>query len=156
MEPLSVLMIDIDDFKKFNDTYGHPQGDKLLRGLADILLGNTRQKIDLVARYGGEEFCIVLPATLATAAEATAERLRVNLADMERTAAQVAEDIRSSTEAQFFEGSLDSSGVRVTVSIGVACLPEHGTTAAELVGNADKALYLAKRAGKNRICVYSE
>lgn len=74
--PLSVLMIDIDDFKPFNDTYGHPQGDKLLKEVARILLNGARRKVDLVSRYGGEEFVVVLPNTPTGRAERLAERLR--------------------------------------------------------------------------------
>ena len=74
--PLSLLMIDIDDFKLFNDRLGHPSGDALLRALADVLMAETRQQVDIVARYGGEEFAILLPSTGAVGATSAGRRLR--------------------------------------------------------------------------------
>ncbi len=83
--PLSLLMIDIDNFKPFNDTYGHPQGDKLLKEMAALLLASTRENVDLVARYGGEEFVVVLPNTPAEGAAHLAERLRGDVSEDERS-----------------------------------------------------------------------
>ena len=83
--PLSLLMIDIDNFKPFNDTYGHPQGDKLLKEMAALLLASTRENVDLVARYGGEEFAVVLPNTPAEGAAHLAERLRGDVSEDERS-----------------------------------------------------------------------
>ncbi|MCF8067917.1 MAG: diguanylate cyclase [Desulfobacterales bacterium] len=134
--PLSVLMIDLDNFKKYNDTYGHPQGDKLLKGITRILLAGTRLKVDVVARYGGEEFFIILPSTPADEAMVIAERLRI------------------STEHQLFEGNPGQYDVKITLSIGIATLPDHTETASGLVSKSDKALYEAKETGKNRVCLY--
>ena len=187
--PLSVLMIDIDDFKPFNDTYGHPQGDKLLKEVARILLRGVRRKVDLVSRYGGEEFVVVLPNTPTGGAERLAERLRGSVAGDGRdagggegtgetvgdggrggqgtgeavgadgragvrTGEAVAEAIRLAMAEQRFEGYPERPDVQVTVSIGVACYPDDGSTAEELIANSDKALYVAKRSGKNRTHVY--
>jgi GGDEF domain-containing protein len=151
--PLSVLMLDIDHFKPLNDTYGHPQGDKLLKAMADILCENTRVKSDFVAHYGGEEFVVILPNTPATGATALAERGRGS-SDGERSAKVVAERVRTAMEGQAFEGFPNRRDARVTVSLGVAGYPEHGATADELVANADKALYLAKRLGRNCVQVF--
>ncbi len=174
--PLSLLMIDIDDFKLYNDRFGHRAGDALLRGLAALLRSHTRQQIDLVARYGGEEFAIILPSTGAAAAAKAGERLRDETAgqgiesqgaaaDREAPAAQAGEDtpkdgdtgaaraagerIRGHVEKESF-----GSGRRppvVTVSIGVATLPDHATTVDGMVEQADHALYKAKARGKNRV-----
>ena len=153
---LSVLMIDIDDFKPFNDTYGHPQGDKLLRQIAEILGLQTREKVDIVCRYGGEEFCVVLPSTATAGAETVAGRLRESIAAGSPAAESVAEAIRQATEAEAFEGYPARRDAHITVSVGVASLPMHGRTAAELLAHADKALYMSKRSGKNRVSVFAE
>jgi diguanylate cyclase (GGDEF)-like protein len=152
---LSVLMIDIDDFKPFNDTYGHPQGDKLLRQIAGILEHQTREKVDIVCRYGGEEFCVVLPSTAAAGAEGVAGRLRESIAAGPLPAEAVAEAIRQATESEAFEGYPARRDAHITVSVGVASLPLHGRTAAELLAHADKALYMSKRSGKNRVSVFA-
>jgi diguanylate cyclase (GGDEF)-like protein len=151
---LSVLMIDIDDFKPFNDTFGHPQGDKLLRQIATLLTDATRENVDVVCRYGGEEFCIVLPNTAPAGAECLADRLRGAIESDTRAAEDVAEAIRQATEAEVFEGFPSRRDARITVSIGVASLPAHGTSAGELLAKADMALYMSKRSGKNRVSVY--
>jgi len=153
---MSVLMIDIDDFKPFNDTFGHPQGDKLLRRIAGLLTGATRDNVDVVCRYGGEEFCIVLPNTATAGAECLADRLRGAIESDTRAAEDVAEAIRQATEAEVFEGFPSRRDARITVSIGVASLPAHGTSAGELLAKADMALYMSKRSGKNRVSVYEE
>jgi diguanylate cyclase (GGDEF)-like protein len=174
--PLSLLMIDVDDFKLYNDHFGHRAGDALLRGLGALLARHTRQQIDLAARYGGDEFAIVLPSTGAAEAAKAGERLRdvtivrgiatavaaetqapppveadeAALKDGDTGAARAAgERIRAGVENESF-----GSGQRppiVTVSIGVATLPDHAATPDGLVEQADHALYRAKEQGKNRV-----
>jgi diguanylate cyclase (GGDEF)-like protein len=129
--PLSLLMLDVDGFKLFNDTYGHPQGDVLLQSLASILRANVRS-VDHVGRYGGEEFMVLLPETVRSDAVMLAERIRNAV---ERTPYQLGE----------------SASVRVTVSIGVAASPQDASEADLLVQLADQALYRAKRDGRNLV-----
>lgn len=133
-QTLSLLMVDVDHFKLYNDTYGHPAGDTCLQQVAAAMAGQMHRASDMVARYGGEEFAVVLPNSTVSGAAVVAERIRAaveNLALPHRTA----------------EG-------RVTVSVGAAALhPSHERDSAELVASADMALYLAKEAGRN--CVVS-
>jgi diguanylate cyclase (GGDEF)-like protein len=124
-------MLDVDDFKWFNDTYGHPLGDRLLRSLATVLAASVRM-VDSVGRCGGEEFLIILPETTKDDACRLAERIRV------------AVDSQASVEVA-------GQAVNRTVSVGVAAYPEDALNGADLVGRADEALYCAKRAGKNRV-----
>ncbi len=132
--PLSLLLIDIDNFKKVNDTYGHPAGDEVLRHVARRLNESLR-KSDSAARYGGEEFAVVLTETGWEGALAVAERLRLNVC-----ASAVVHD---------------KDQIPVTVSVGVAELTKDvGGAKAELIKRADKALYEAKHIGKNRCCVF--
>ncbi len=148
-QPLTLLMLDIDDFKRLNDTYGHPAGDEVLRTLGRLMQAEVRKGGDLAARYGGEEFCVILPGVAAvrppggtsepapeTGAAALAERLRRRIAS--------------------FPFPLGTAGapVHVTVSIGVASWPNGAEGLDELVGRADAALYAAKRAGKDRVEIY--
>ena len=130
-EPLSVLMIDIDNFKRFNDTFGHPVGDAALTAVARVMSNSLHHAGDVLARYGGEEFAVVMPEAGAEAAIVVGNRL--------------VEAVRSVTIRQ-------AAGWQVTVSIGAATwLPGAGTAnASELVALADAALYEAKSAGKNR------
>jgi diguanylate cyclase (GGDEF)-like protein len=122
----SVLMADVDEFKKYNDAFGHPAGDEVLKKVATILLNSTRSE-DCTARYGGEEFAVLLTGTSGVVAQEVAERIRVRV------------------EAQQFAGR------KITLSIGIAEFPENGQTADEVISNADEALYSAKRAGRNRV-----
>lgn len=127
---LSIAMIDIDDFKKINDTYGHQSGDTVLKVVADIISRNTRET-DFVGRYGGEEFLIVFTSTDITNALNVLEKLRKKIAD---------ERIK-----------IDDTYVRVTVSAGVSMLGNHSSYI-EFLRDADSALYKAKNTGKNRVC----
>jgi diguanylate cyclase (GGDEF)-like protein len=129
---LSFLMLDIDHFKRFNDTYGHLAGDRALRRVADVVTRSVRT-VDQVFRYGGEEICVLLPETPKDQAALVAERIRIAVAS-----ASVAD-----------EG--DQPLGRVTVSIGVASFPKDASAPRELVARADEALYRAKSAGRNRV-----
>ncbi len=131
--PLSVIMIDIDWFKKLNDGYGHEAGNVVLRELAGVIRECIRD-VDIFARYGGEEFVVILPQT--------------PLAE----ARQIGERIRSQVESTIM--NTGSTGtVKITVSVGVSSYPENGKSEEELVTVADQALYQAKGSGKNLVCV---
>ena len=151
---LSVLMLDIDDFKRFNDTFGHPQGDKLLKELAAVLLDCTRLKVDLAARYGGEEFCIVLPNT-PPKDDGTPEDQTV-AEGIARSGEIVAERIRSAVADRRYEGHPGRRTETVTVSIGVAAITSPKDSTDTLVADADKALYIAKNTGKNKVVVFGD
>lgn len=128
--PLSALMLDIDFFKRVNDTYGHQGGDQVLRDVAAQAAAVIR-KTDFLARYGGEEFCCLLPETDGGEAETVAENLRMHIEGM--------------------QSPFQKHSIRVTVSIGIASFGA-GDSPASLLARADEALYQAKRAGRNR-CV---
>lgn len=132
---ISLVMLDIDHFKNYNDHYGHQQGDDCLRGVAEVLRGAARRQGDLVARYGGEEFCMILPDTAGPGGLEIAERLRVAIEDLNMP-------------------HVVSPHGRVTVSIGLATLtPKIGGTPSALLRLADEAMYRAKSEGRN--CVRS-
>ncbi|MEJ5329619.1 MAG: diguanylate cyclase [Desulfobaccales bacterium] len=128
--PLSLLFLDLDDFKAVNDSLGHPAGDTVLKTVAAYLKRSVRQA-DILCRYGGEEFVVLLPQTPPEQAAILAERLRAGIAELKIP--------------------LPERELAVTVSIGVAGLPPHGDGAG-LVAAADRALYRAKQGGKNRVC----
>jgi diguanylate cyclase (GGDEF)-like protein len=130
---LSMLMIDIDWFKRCNDTYGHLFGNKVLKELAQRIRDSVRD-VDVVCRYGGEEFAVILPQTNRKDAHMIGERIRHRV---------------ESNEFEVEEGGLL---VKVTVSLGVATYPENGTISEELIEKVDQALYLAKGRGKNMVC----
>lgn len=134
---MALAMLDIDDFKKINDTFGHPVGDEILRGLVEELMSNARDT-DVVARYGGEEFALIIPDTRAEAAREAAERLRELI-----------------EQRVFAPPQLDRT-LQITVSIGVAVYPRDGATPTDLIARADAALYFAKKSGKNRVAVAGE
>jgi len=126
-QAFSLLMIDVDDFKKYNDTHGHVEGDKILHDVAQLFVALTRDE-DEVFRYGGEEFTIIMPQTPNQQAQVVGQRL--------------------------VEGIKKKSPV--TVSIGLSTFPDDAQVKKELVAGADKSLYRAKRMGKNRMCVYDK
>lgn len=128
----SLLMIDIDHFKRLNDTYGHLFGDKVIRTVAQVLRSNVKGR-DTAARYGGEEFTVLLPETSIDGAKALAERIRTTIANGR---------IRRNEQEELQEA--------VTVSVGVACHCE-GESPDLLIGRADEALYRAKSAGRNQV-----
>lgn len=130
--PLSVLVFDLDHFKRLNDTYGHPQGDRALVAFASCLLAQTRSS-DAVVRYGGEEFVVVLADADLPAALAVAERMR------------------RAVEATVVGSPADAPGNLLRASVGVAAFPGHGEDEATLVAAADRALYRAKTTGRNRV-----
>jgi diguanylate cyclase (GGDEF)-like protein len=159
--PLSLLMIDIDDFKQFNDRFGHPAGDMVLTAVGQVLGANIRAGVDIAARYGGEEFTIVLPNTARDGAQVVGARLARQLSTLPGAppanlegALDVSERIRASVAGSSLPGVAPDA--RITVSIGVACLPGAAGGPGELVRNADKALYLAKRLGKDRVEVFGD
>ena len=125
--PLSLILMDVDRFKQYNDTFGHPAGDEVLRGVSSTLRAYVREH-DLVARFGGEEFVVLLPSTDADTAVAVAERLRAAIASRPWPLGNV------------------------TASFGVATAdPSHPVSPASLLEQADQALYRAKRAGRDRV-----
>jgi len=128
--PLACLFLDIDHFKAINDRHGHPVGDEVLRQVGGLILRSLRTG-DLAARYGGEEFVVLLPRTDLAGAREVAERIRLMV-----------------QEAPFI--TPDGGTVSATLSVGLAMLPEGATSFAELLSSADRALYDAKRAGRNR------
>jgi diguanylate cyclase (GGDEF)-like protein len=127
--------MDIDHFKDINDTYGHQAGDFALKTIADIIMSQIR-KSDIACRFGGEEFMIILPETGV------------------ESAVQKAGAFLSGISNQVF--TFNGKEFHVTVSIGVAVYPVHGTENDQILSKADAALYAAKDAGRNRVIVYSE
>ena len=170
---MCLLLIDVDNFKQFNDEFGHQVGDQVLAEVAAILSSQLRIGVDIAARYGGEEFVVLLPNTPRGGAEVVGGRLkrevelivaatpesgeRVAEAPPRQSegAALVGERIRHTIEVAPLSAPDGRVTAHVTVSIGLATFPEAAGSPDELVGNADKAMYLAKRLGKNRLEVFS-
>jgi diguanylate cyclase (GGDEF)-like protein len=129
-QSLALLIIDVDYFKHVNDTYGHPQGDELLRQLGEVIRQHAR-KDDICCRYGGDEFTVVMPQTI------------------KAEAAMVAGRIRQAVEDRVF--ALDGATAKITISVGVAGYPQDTSTKSALVKAADDALYTAKQSGRNNV-----
>jgi diguanylate cyclase (GGDEF)-like protein len=153
--PLSLLILDVDDFRRINDRYGHLAGDEVLRGVAATILGTIRRvggkrgyEVDIGCRYGGEEFAVILPEVTAQQALATAERLRTSIG-------QICFDI-GVDRIRKEEHDPGREPAKVTVSVGVASYPEYAGDPAELMHAADEAMYAAKRTGKNRVVMAGE
>ncbi|MBN2041490.1 MAG: GGDEF domain-containing protein [Spirochaetes bacterium] len=124
----SLIILDIDDFKKINDQYGHQKGDEILQKLG-IILDGARRDLDICARYGGEEFAIILPHTSSSEAGMIAERIRKNVEDHFRI------------------------DIGITISIGISTCPDSSIVLEELIKIADDALYESKRSGKNKVTI---
>ncbi|GAB4379837.1 MAG: hypothetical protein Kow0042_29610 [Calditrichia bacterium] len=135
--PLSLLILDVDFFKNYNDTLGHPAGDEVLRRLSSILMKMVRDN-DIVARYGGEEFAIILPVTDRNGALALGERIRAKV-----------------EEYKFPQEEIQPRGT-LTISIGISTYPEDAIVLEDLIVTADRALYYAKEAGRNKVVLYNE
>jgi diguanylate cyclase (GGDEF)-like protein len=133
-------MIDIDHFKRLNDTHGHPAGDIVLRDFAAILTGDLRQ-IDLAARYGGEEFILLLPETSQDGATLVAQRLRHAVDDAKFCIAS---------------GEVGTVPEHLTISVGIAIFPDDAIRKSDLLEAADSALYEAKARGRNSVVFFSE
>ncbi|HBA89373.1 MAG TPA: GGDEF domain-containing protein [Geobacter sp.] len=131
-KPFSIIMMDVDDFKSFNDSFGHPAGDQLLANMGEVIM-QTIRGVDVAFRYGGEEFIVLLPETSLDKAILAAERLR--------------ESVQVNTAKKLLSGVTRG----VTVSIGVASYPENADKMDELFHIVDSLLYLAKRCGKNKV-----
>jgi len=150
--PLSLLILDMDNFKQFNDRYGHPVGDRLLRVISSTIRSNIRYsagkpsyELDLPCRYGGDEFAIILPETTSVQATVVAERLRKEI--------NVKCGHEMMAEIQAATGSHPLEVPDVTVSVGVASFPEHASMTEGLVKAADDAMYVSKRSEKNKVVV---
>lgn len=133
---LGVLLIDIDHFKKINDTYGHSIGDIVLREIGQVLSNNIRQT-DYLIRHGGDELVVIMPGASTGVAQRRAEQFRANI-----------ERLKIPVEGQIIDS--------VSLSIGVATFPEHGKTEDTLIGAADQALHQAKAAGRNQVMLASK
>lgn len=131
--PLSIIMVDIDWFKKLNDSYGHETGNSVLRELSRVIKGCIRD-VDIFCRYGGEEFIVILPQT------------------PQAEAAIIGERIRAAVEQTIIDPGA-AGKVKVTVSVGISSYPENGKSQEDLVSIADQALYRAKESGKNLVCI---
>lgn len=136
-QPVTLLMVDIDRFKRYNDTLGHPAGDEIIRSVGH-LIRDTMRSIDFVARYGGDEYVVILAQTDKDSGVVAAEKLR---------------EIISKEYLNFHRDVFEKG---LTVSIGTASLPTHAITPAELNSRADQALYRAKNEGRNRVCLPPE
>jgi diguanylate cyclase (GGDEF)-like protein len=133
--PISLVMVDIDFFKKVNDTFGHTEGDQVLTKISSLLKNSVRKK-DTVARYGGEEFILILPGA----------RLEESFV--------IAERIRRLVENTLFE--VGKAQLNLTVSMGISNFPSHqAKSKEELTKMADQALYDAKRGGRNKVCIFT-
>lgn len=135
---LSIMLIDIDHFKKFNDTWGHQTGDDVLRTVAKKIKDNVRKGIDIAARYGGEELTVIMPETDSNGAMILAERIRLAIQNTP------------------LENPAGGTPLQVTVSMGVSTFPDQAITVQGLVEKADIGLYKSKADGRNRVTLYSE
>lgn len=133
---LSLIILDIDHFKRVNDEFGHLAGDEVLRAIGGIISRTIRQEVDIGVRYGGEELAVIMPETHLKGAHVAAERLRVAI--------------------EKFSFTFEDKKIPITVSIGVSSYPENGSLVEELFNHADHALYISKSRGRNQVTLYPE
>ena len=135
-ESISILFVDVDKFKNYNDTHGHQQGDKALQAVAEVFSGALKRSVDFVARWGGEEFAVLLPNTDSDQAFTIADKIREQL---------------SVTDIPLDDGRITN----ITISTGISSLvPSQDSIVEDFIRRADDALYKAKHEGRNRVCVY--
>ncbi len=135
-QPLSLILMDIDNFKNYNDNLGHPAGDEVIKKIAEIIKNSCRKQ-DIPARYGGEEFVLILPETSKEEARIIGERIRKRIVDY-----------------PFKDKEIQPQGA-ITVSMGIATFPDDAENKKELIEKADLALFAAKNKGKNQVVIYS-
>jgi diguanylate cyclase (GGDEF)-like protein len=135
--PVSIMISDLDDFKNYVDTYGHPKGDIILSEIASVVKGTLRET-DIVCRFGGDEFAYLLPFASSVEGNTLAERIKKNV-----------------SQSAFLKNDVEQP-VHITMSIGIASFPEHGKDEQEILNKADHALFAAKDKGKNRIYIHTE
>jgi len=137
--PVSIMISDLDNFKNYVDTYGHPKGDVILSEVASVVSGTMRET-DIVCRFGGDEFAYLLPFASSVEAKALAERIKKNVSQYIF--------LKNDEEVE--------KEVHITLSMGIASFPENGQKEEDIIGKADHALFASKNSGKNRISVYEE
>jgi len=135
--PFSIMISDLDNFKKYVDKFGHPLGDIILKEVASVVKLSLRTT-DIICRFGGDEFAYILPFSTSLDAKVVAERIKKNVQNF-----------------KFLKGNVDEE-VHITLSIGIASFPEHGNSEIEILSKADNALFMAKSMGKNGIIIYEE
>jgi diguanylate cyclase (GGDEF)-like protein len=135
--PFSIIIFDVDHFKNYNDSNGHLAGSEALRKVGRLMKKVFRAS-DILAKYGGDEFVVILPNSDKIGAFLGAER------------------IRETVENEHFDGGKTQPLGKVSLSLGIASYPEHGSTTEDILENADKALYFAKKTGRNKAVIYSE
>jgi len=135
--PVSVMISDLDDFKHYVDTYGHPNGDIILREVAKVVKLSLRET-DIVCRFGGDEFAYILPFTPSIEAKGIAEIVKKNV-----------------SKFKFLE-NITKGGIHITLSMGIATFPEHGENEKDILSKANNALFKAKNMGKNKVIIYGE
>jgi diguanylate cyclase (GGDEF)-like protein len=131
---ISLLILDVDHFKNFNDTYGHPEGDRVLKMVAKLIERSVRE-VDIVARYGGEEFVVICPEKNGEGSLTPAERIRSSVAE--------------------YDFRINGKPAPITVSLGIACFPDQAKSKEELIQKADFALYYSKQHGRNRVSLFN-
>lgn len=135
--PISIMISDLDNFKKYVDKLGHPMGDTILKEIANVIKLSMRET-DIICRFGGDEFAYLLPFSTSIEAKIVAERIKNNVLNF-----------------KFLQGQIDED-IYLTLSFGIASFPEHGNSENEILSKADNALFVAKNMGKNKIMIYEE
>lgn len=135
--PISIMISDLDNFKKYVDKLGHPMGDTILKEIANVIKLSMRET-DIICRFGGDEFAYLLPFSTSIDAKIVAERIKNNVLNF-----------------KFLQGQIDED-IYLTLSFGIASFPEHGNSENEILSKADNALFVAKSMGKNKIMIYEE